>query len=307
MKGYIYKIVNKVNNKVYIGQTYDISKRKSEHFNDLKNNRHSNQYLQNAWNKYGGENFELIIIEKCDLKDMDEREIYWIKHFNSMYNQYGYNIRSGGNNLFGSDNPFYGRHHSKETIEKMKETNIKRCNYQHSSEVMKNNQRWATVETLNPIIMIDDENMKAYLFYTLSSITRYMIKNGKSKANPESPCSVRFVLAYQKDKSRPKAITSYGYKWVSALDLIDNYLFKEFQTCGQGMYIRSNKASKLEHFIKDYFYNDKDTVIDLSYIYSLIIKKVLKLGYYTINDFKNIDKMSEETLKNCMQKLSNGK
>ena len=68
-----------------------------------------------------------------------------------------------------------------------------------------------------------------------------------------------------------------------------------------------NKASKLEHFIKDYFYNDKDTVIDLSYIYSLIIKKVLKLGYYTIDDFKNIDKMSEETLKKCMQKLSNGK
>lgn len=54
-------------------------------------------------------------------------EIYWIKHFNSMYNQNGYNIRSGGNNLFGSDNPFYGRHHSKETIKKMKETNIKRA------------------------------------------------------------------------------------------------------------------------------------------------------------------------------------
>lgn len=106
LKGYIYKIVNKVNNKVYIGQTYDISKRKSAHFNDLKNNRHSNQYLQNAWNKYGGENFELIIIEKCDLKDMDEREIYWIKYFNSMYNQNGYNIRSGGNNLL------YGKEYS---------------------------------------------------------------------------------------------------------------------------------------------------------------------------------------------------
>ena len=48
----IYKITNKINNKKYIGQSIHVKERIAEHKNQLKNNTHHNQYLQNAYNKY---------------------------------------------------------------------------------------------------------------------------------------------------------------------------------------------------------------------------------------------------------------
>lgn len=59
----IYKIVNITNSKVYIGQSNNIKKRWTEHRSALNNNRHVNVHLQNAWNKYGENNFEFVIIE----------------------------------------------------------------------------------------------------------------------------------------------------------------------------------------------------------------------------------------------------
>lgn len=53
----IYVIRNKMNGKCYIGQSSDIESRWKHHVNDLKSNCHHNQKLQNAWNKYGKDNF----------------------------------------------------------------------------------------------------------------------------------------------------------------------------------------------------------------------------------------------------------
>lgn len=57
----IYKIVNKINNKVYIGESLDIERRWDEHKEDLNNNKHHSKKLQSAWNKYGEESFEFLI------------------------------------------------------------------------------------------------------------------------------------------------------------------------------------------------------------------------------------------------------
>lgn len=92
----IYKIKNLLNGNVYIGQSVDIEKRWSTHKAELKNNYHHNIHLQNAWNKYGEENFEFSIVEECNINQLDEREIYWISKFNSYGN--GYNLTSGGGN-----------------------------------------------------------------------------------------------------------------------------------------------------------------------------------------------------------------
>ena len=62
----IYSIKNVKNNKVYIGSSNNIEKRIKDHFRNLKNNRHSNQYLQNAYNKYGNESFIFEILEVFD-------------------------------------------------------------------------------------------------------------------------------------------------------------------------------------------------------------------------------------------------
>ena len=58
----IYKIVNKINGKYYVGSSKDvINYRWIHHKRALRSNRHKNDYLQNAWNKYGEDNFEIII------------------------------------------------------------------------------------------------------------------------------------------------------------------------------------------------------------------------------------------------------
>ncbi len=63
----VYKIVNKVNGKYYIGSSNDIVGKYGrwyEHKNDLNANRHDNSYLQRSWNKYGASNFEFFIVEE---------------------------------------------------------------------------------------------------------------------------------------------------------------------------------------------------------------------------------------------------
>ena len=63
MNSGIYKIVNLQTDKYYVGSTKDFKKRKQNHFSGLKNNYHPNKHLQNAYNKYGADNFKFEIIE----------------------------------------------------------------------------------------------------------------------------------------------------------------------------------------------------------------------------------------------------
>src|ERR1700675_2835422 len=66
MNSGLYKIVNKINGKFYIGSSGDIHRRFSRHILDLKKNRHDNQHLQHSWNKYGESNFTFEIYKPCD-------------------------------------------------------------------------------------------------------------------------------------------------------------------------------------------------------------------------------------------------
>ena len=96
MIGYIYIIENLENHKKYIGQTINIKKRIYEHFRRLEKNNHVNQYLQNAYNKYGKDSFEYSYreFEINDLKELDLLEKYYIEKYNSYNN--GYNLTLGG-------------------------------------------------------------------------------------------------------------------------------------------------------------------------------------------------------------------
>lgn len=91
----IYQIKNKSNNKVYIGQTIQSFQRRYWlHQWKLRNNVHDNKYLQNAWNKYGEDNFEFSVVEITDKNNIDEREKYWIKYYKDR--KICYSIQSGG-------------------------------------------------------------------------------------------------------------------------------------------------------------------------------------------------------------------
>ena len=71
----VYLILNLCNNNFYIGSSNNFIKRKRAHFYKLKNNKHDNIHLQRAFNLYGKENFEFIIVElliKEDLKAFEQ-------------------------------------------------------------------------------------------------------------------------------------------------------------------------------------------------------------------------------------------
>lgn len=72
-KSGIYKIINKIDGKYYVGSTKDFDKRwRKKHRKQLRGNYHYNQKLQNAWNKYGENSFEFQILEEV----VDVKELY---------------------------------------------------------------------------------------------------------------------------------------------------------------------------------------------------------------------------------------
>ena len=85
---YIYKIINKINNDFYIGQTIkELSERMRSHRNTA--NHGSNYYLHNAMRHYGYINFEIQLIETVENREMlNEREIYWIDVLKPKYNSH---------------------------------------------------------------------------------------------------------------------------------------------------------------------------------------------------------------------------
>lgn len=92
----IYIIKNKINNKVYIGQSVNIKARWYAHCNSGKNLDRQDSYTQihQAMYKYGVENFYYEILEECSIEQLDEREIYYIQKYDSYNN--GYNMTLGG-------------------------------------------------------------------------------------------------------------------------------------------------------------------------------------------------------------------
>ena len=97
----VYKILNIVTNKIYIGSSITITKRFSQHRDDLKNNKHCNKYLQASWNKYGEKSFKFEIIELCEKDVLEVREQFWIDWLKSTDDKFGYNLRKLANNNSG--------------------------------------------------------------------------------------------------------------------------------------------------------------------------------------------------------------
>lgn len=99
MTGRIYKITNKINGKIYVGQTMkSLEERFQKHCwgTTEKDSYHFNMAIKKAIKKYGKQNFTIELIEEVKQDELDEREVYWISYYDS-YNQ-GYNCTLGGQN-----------------------------------------------------------------------------------------------------------------------------------------------------------------------------------------------------------------
>ena len=122
---YIYKITNKINNKIYIGQTIkNINLRWQRHYTDALSNRVNTKFAK-AIRKYGKDNFIIEEIDTAQSKEeLNQKEIYWIYYYNSILE--GYNSVDGG----GDSNTYKYKteEEMKEIKEKIRQTKIKELN-----------------------------------------------------------------------------------------------------------------------------------------------------------------------------------
>ncbi len=138
----VYKATNRINGKVYVGQTtYNLQQRRSTHIAGM--NRKNNTYFHNALLKYGIDNFMWQIICICpNIDSLNEQEQYYIALYDSMNT--GYNLQSGGLNYRASEETkrlmrknhvgMLNKKHSEKTKQKMSKNNVGMLGKHHSEE-----------------------------------------------------------------------------------------------------------------------------------------------------------------------------
>lgn len=129
---YIYKWTNFHNAKAYIGSTVHLGKRMNHHKSVCK---WIVSPFYSAIKRYGWNSFIFQILEECSKDDRNERESYWINHFQTLNRDFGYNLlmadyteasdehkeKHKKSCLRGENHPFFGTHRSKEVCNKIAE------------------------------------------------------------------------------------------------------------------------------------------------------------------------------------------
>lgn len=208
---YIYKIINNINNKVYIGQTAQTVdtrwKRHLIHFSDGRDTP-----LYHAMKKYGVENFSIETIEECNIEELDEKEKFYIKLYNS-YGQNGYNATLGGSGHTLIDRDLVINEYLKsQSVREV--AKICGCRANTVSTILKGNN----IPILSNVESMVNKVGKSVSQYSLSGdfiqsftttmdAARWIVENGYSSAAPKGVgnniCSV----------CNGKRHFAYGFKW----------------------------------------------------------------------------------------------
>lgn len=213
----IYCIRNNINNNKYIGQSKDILRRFQCHKSKLNNNHHPNQKLQNAWNKYGKDNFCFYIFERCPEDKLNEREQYWIKYLDTYNN--GFNLSEGGENgnnspckpikQYDLDGNYIRSWKSAAEAARYYQTDRATITYAVKHKHITQNSQWcyedeeiigfASRKTQNPIVQYDLAGNFINVFKSLTDIANKYPNYNKDN-----------IHASMEDKWRK---TAYGYRW----------------------------------------------------------------------------------------------
>lgn len=115
----IYKIINVINNKFYVGSAVDLKRRKARHFSELRTGKHNNRYLQASWLKYGEAAFVFVVVEELPPEaDLLAAENVWLKEH--VGKDYCYNIGVDATapmlGVSGEASPTWGRKRTPEEL-----------------------------------------------------------------------------------------------------------------------------------------------------------------------------------------------
>jgi group I intron endonuclease len=118
----IYKIINIVNNKFYVGSAVDLKRRKTRHFSELRTGKHNNRHLQAAWVKYGEQAFVFVVVEELQPDaDLLAAENVWLREH--VGKDYCYNIGVDATapmlGMGGEASPTWGYKHSEISLKKI--------------------------------------------------------------------------------------------------------------------------------------------------------------------------------------------
>lgn len=217
--GYIYKITNKINQKVYIGKTLkNIQSRWKEHCRDYKKLRCETRPLYNAMNKYGIENFCIEEVECCPDNIIDEKEKFWIQQYNSYI---GFANSQGYNATLGGDGKAYISSDIKDIVIQLykKYQNIKKVAEELHvctdtvSQILHNNNIVIHKVFINNIQMLDLKTNKIIkTFQNQSEAARWLQEQGLTTSTDYKKISYIIGRAIKERKG-----LAYGYKWIKVI------------------------------------------------------------------------------------------
>lgn len=210
--GFIYQIVNDINDKIYIGATnFSLEKRFKEHYGDSKKERAKNRPLYKAIREYGFEHFRIELIEITN--DLENREKYWINKKNTVNN--GYNLSYGGKGKKLID--------EKEVVNLYKEHQevsavaaILGIDNGQASKILTNNGIAINSSTQvvaekysKPINMLSLDGQILQEFKNSKEAAEYIIKSCNGKYHTTSSNMTSHICAVCNNKRK----IAYGYKW----------------------------------------------------------------------------------------------
>ena len=185
----VYKITNKVNNKIYIGITNQGSgTRYRHHWYEARTGEPSP--IHRAMAKYGEDNFTLEIIDFADsYNELKEKEKYYIKLYNSTDRTIGYNLTEGGDGTFG-------RKHSEETKEKIRQKAIGRTWSEERKRAASESKKGKTSEKRHAHITEIQEKCKQPIAMLDADLNVLGVFKSKTECANYFKCSITAIRTY---------------------------------------------------------------------------------------------------------------
>lgn len=280
MFGYIYKTINLINGKIYVGQ------KKADHFLGPEY-LGSGIWFKKALKKYGKENFEVELLCECDSqKDLNDQECYFISFYNSMDPEIGYNLSEGGQggrNVIGMEKnhvrsiqkfeellnsidvtyfvAFYHTHGTQDILDNFNLTSnqyrklIKHLNLSKTKEEINNIIKNSFLEKYGVDNIFKSEDFKKHTEKVKEE--RYGDPKYSNRTKYKETCLERYGTTYAlaaesvKQKTEQTLIEKYGS--------LENYHTEQQKLANETK--KKNKENNPNYFI-DQYNKTKETLID---------------------------------------------